>query len=282
VIWDDCFTELKNQLNKSEKSVTIISPYISEKTLQLLISDINVPIKILTSWRIDDFKSGLAKTSLAEKCIDNNWQIYVLHDGHKRKLHSKAYISDFKNIYIGSANLTDKGLGINNYPNFEMMILTTISESMKNHINYLFSIASKVNQELIMKFKELEALIPEKEDFEIDWRPPLVAEGLSVSSQILKSIGGGDIFEKLWEIMPPRPDLDSVKKQYFEEDNLHLIGCRWGEFRQVLRDMNIDRDLRDNKIRIFYDWAKNEHGDILETKTGGRGNYTECLVWKLV
>ena len=281
MIWDDHFTELKKTLIRSQDLVTIISPYISEKTLQLLISDINVPIRILTSWRIDDFKSGLAKTSLAQKCIDNNWEIYVLHDGHKRKLHTKAYISDSKDIWIGSANLTDKGLGINNNPNFEVMMLSTISEAMGKHVNQLFSIASKIDHDLIEKFKQLEILIPEMEDFELDWSFPLIIDGLTISSQILESIGGQDIFEKLWDLMPPIPDLDDQEKDYSDENNLHLIGCRWGEFRQVLRDMNIDRDLMDNKIQVFYDWAENEHGKILEIKTGGRGNYTQCLVWKL-
>jgi len=281
MIWDDHFTKLKKTLMLSQDLVTIISPYISEKTLQLLISDINIPIRILTSWRIDDFKSGLAKTSLAQKCIDNNWEIYVLHDGHKRKLHTKAYISDSRDIWIGSANLTDKGLGINKNPNFEVMMLSTISEAMGKHVNQLFSIASKIDHDLIEKFKQLEILIPEMEDFELDWSAPLVIDGLTISSQILESIGGQYIFEKLWNLMPSKPDLDDQEKDYSDENNLHLIGRRWGEFRQVLREMDIDRDLIDNKIRVFYDWAENEHEKILEIKTGGRGNYTQCLVWKL-
>lgn len=281
MIWDDHFTKMKKTLMLSQDLVTIISPYISEKTLQLLISDINIPIRILTSWRIDDFKSGLAKTSLAQKCIDNNWEIYVLHDGHKRKLHTKAYISDSKDIWIGSANLTNKGLGISNNPNFEIMMLSTISEVMEKHVNHLFSLASKIDNDLVEKFKQLEMLIPEMEDFELDWSAPLVKEGLSVSSQFLESIGGQDIFEKLWNLMPPRPDLDDLEKDYSDENNLHLIGCRWGEFRQVLRDMDIDRDLIDKKIQVFYDWAENEHEKTLRIKTGGRGNYTQCLVWRL-
>jgi hypothetical protein len=281
MIWDDHFTKMKKTLMLSQDLVTIISPYISEKTLQLLISDINIPIRILTSWRIDDFKSGLAKTSLAQKCIDNNWEIYVLHDGHKRKLHTKAYISDSRDIWIGSANLTDKGLGINKNPNFEVMMLSTISEAMGKHVNQLFSIASKIDHDLIEKFKQLEILIPEMEDFELDWSAPLVIDGLTISSQILESIGGQYIFEKLWNLMPSKPDLDDQEKDYSDENNLHLIGRRWGEFRQVLREMDIDRDLIDNKIRVFYDWAENEHEKILEIKTGGRGNYTQCLVWKL-
>ena len=81
--------------------------------------------------------------------------------------------------------------------------------------------------------------------------------------------------------MPKKPDLDDQEKDYSDGNNLHLIGRRWGEFRQVLREMDIDRDLIDNKIRVFYDWAENEHEKILEIKTGGRGNYTQCLVWKL-
>jgi len=281
MIWDDHFAKLKNSLNLSKDSVTIISPYMSQNTLELLITDIKVPVKILTSWQIDDFTSGLAKTSLAEKCLDKGWEIHVFHGGHKRKLHTKAYISDSKNIWIGSANLTDKGLGINKNPNFEMMIMSEFSEDIKKHIDFLFSISSRVDKNLIEEFKKLEKLIPEKDIFELDWEAPFVIDGLTIPSQILESIGGRDIFEKLWSLMPSRPDVQNLEPGYSEENNLHLIGCRWGQFRQALRDMDIERDFIDEKIKILYDWAINEYGNILDVKTGGRGNYTQCLVWKL-
>ena len=266
MIWGDHFDNIRQTFLRANNSLTIISPFISLTSLENLVADItDVHFRILTSWRKDDFISGLASTSLAKTCLENGWDLNVFHDGHDRKLHSKLYIVDDTTVWLGSANLTHKGLGISNKSNHEIMTCMDSNPDFISHVEVLFAMSQRVDLNLIEHFSLLEKSIPTQTPIKIDWMAP----------------EQGDLFKSLWSIMPPKPSAADFPPEISIYDLLHLRGCRWGQFRRQLRQHGVAREVSDDLISAFYDWALSEYPEDLDVQVAEPGGHTQCLVWRI-
>ena len=266
MIWNGHFEAIRSTLSQATDSITIVSPFITLDALESLVSDIaDVQIRILTSWRKDDFIAGLASTSLAKRCLENGWCINVFHDGHDRKLHSKMYIADDTTVWMGSANLTHKGLGISSKSNYEVMTCMDSTPELLSHVGVLFAMSQRVDSNLVDHFLELENSIPSQPPIKVDWNAPKQE----------------NLFEALWSIMPPKPSAADFPSGTSIYDSLHLRGCRWGQFRRQLRQYDVTRDVSDDIISAFYDWSLSEYPEELDVQVAEPGGHTQCLVWRI-
>ena len=263
--WNCHFDNIRSTLLGAEDSITIVSPFINIEALKSLLADIEVDVRILTSWRKGDFVSGLAQSKLGDCCNEHGWAMSVFLDGHSQKLHSKMYIVDDSLVWLGSANLTHSGLGLSENPNVELMTCIPTSPELIAHVDALFFRGELVDVNLIEHFRLLEVQIPQQAAIELDWEAPSRSY---------------DIFHSLWQIMPKKPVFSDFDSSISLEEQLYLRGRRWGEFRQILRGRNIERDFIDDIIANFYEWALSKYPFELEVQTGGLGRHTECLVWK--
>lgn len=122
-------------LKQCEKSVTIISPYVTQGAVESLVKLIP-PVrqcKLITLPPGEEYLFGSVEIDALKLLEKYNFQIYVLPN-----LHSKIYLLDDNRAYIGSANLTSKGWNEKNKGNVEDMVKVEIKKLELTHIQKLY------------------------------------------------------------------------------------------------------------------------------------------------
>ena len=95
----------------------VVSPFVSVGAAQeVLAPREGRPTILLSSWRVDYLKSGVSSLDLYQLCKERGWTLLVLDS-----LHAKYY-GDFENAWIGSANLTHRGMGLISAANDELLV----------------------------------------------------------------------------------------------------------------------------------------------------------------
>jgi len=109
---------LVNYLSSNDRLIYIISPFINSKVLESILSRTSheTSIVIVTSWREDYLLSCVSDIELYPITKMNNCTLYI-----NNQLHGKLYSNSLQSAWVGSANLTKKGLGIASKSNIEFM-----------------------------------------------------------------------------------------------------------------------------------------------------------------
>lgn len=115
LISDELKEELKKELKKASRRVDIITAFCKIDSLKYLDQYIQKDVikRLLVRFRLSDLLMGITDIELFEYCQNNNWELYI-----DTNLHAKIYLVD-NACYIGSANLTNAGLGITKIGNIE-------------------------------------------------------------------------------------------------------------------------------------------------------------------
>jgi len=270
---------IKEKVSQATDSVYIISPYITDEVLHILLMDVKAPVVVISSWRKSEFASGIASLSLANKCRENDWEFRIFHDGHKRKLHSKMYVIDDK-IFFGSANLTNSGFQLSEHPNYEILTSADMNSNWKAHLDELVSRSQLLDGVLYDFFAEKVGQLPHPEPSQ-QWKVPPVGLKPSFGEDECIIANDIDVTALLWGIMPPKPTYAELQLYKGEIVPLDLFGCRWGSFRRVLYQQSISRDIVDDLIDEFYDLMIRKYPNDLSNSYREPGGHTECLVWKI-
>lgn len=279
MIVDHFFQVVRKKLLDVSSTIFVISPYITTEVLENLLVGVGAPVVVISSWRKSEFASGIASLRLAEICKDNGWELRVFHDGHKRKLHSKMYVGDDQ-IFFGSANLTNSGFQLTDYPNYEILTSTIMNSKWEKHLAELITNSQLVDDSLYDFFVEKVGQLPPPETTQ-QWELPSVVLTPSFSENERIIANGVDVTPLLWSIMPPKPTEDELEMYEDEIIPLDLFGCRWGSFRRVLYQQSISRDLVDDLIDQFYDLMIRKYPNDFSNSYREPGGHTECLVWKI-
>ena len=119
--WEDSrssgprISRLRDWLSSAEERVTLVSPYVTLSSLEEALRDVlsDVEVWVICSWRPNDLLSGVSSPELYTLCKERGWALSV-DLGKSEFVHMKAYVRDNKTALVGSANLTESGMG-NNY-----------------------------------------------------------------------------------------------------------------------------------------------------------------------
>lgn len=105
----DFFSELYARLRSAEKEVVICSAFIKHDAIKKLLEVVGerVNIKVVARWQKADLLSGASDLEVYELCKERDWGF-----GVDNLLHGKVYLVDQTDLFLGSANLTKKGLGL--------------------------------------------------------------------------------------------------------------------------------------------------------------------------
>lgn len=103
--------------SSGEQRVVIISPYISTSIAKQLLSDAEGKVTILTNWSEINLLQGVSSLDLYDFCQGRGFELRILSS-----LHAKLYLIGSK-LWIGSANLTAKGMQLAMNSNDESMAL---------------------------------------------------------------------------------------------------------------------------------------------------------------
>ncbi|MCH8908064.1 MAG: phospholipase D family protein, partial [Candidatus Heimdallarchaeota archaeon] len=152
--YSECFNLLTELVNEAKVDLVIIAPFIKRKTFKNLLSDIDpeVNVKCVMRWRKEDVVNGVSDLSVFEVINElPKAELYI-----NQNLHAKYYRSELK-CYIGSANVTDAGLGLGLNPNRELLfeIVDLENENLDSFEEFIFENSIKIEKKLYNLFCSL-------------------------------------------------------------------------------------------------------------------------------
>lgn len=136
---------LRNELPKCKTEVNIISAFCKVSTLKLLdlLINKNIRKRLLVRFLPSDILAGATDKEIYAYCIKNDWEVYI-----DNTLHAKTYIFDHIKCVVGSANTTDKGIGIAQQSNKEASVFFELNNEEYNKVISLYKDAIALNEEV--------------------------------------------------------------------------------------------------------------------------------------
>ena len=159
-------------LENSSKSVIILSAYVKKIGIIWLkekIGNKNIKCTIVTRWNKGDLAQGASDLECYSLAKANGWSFKVLQD-----LHAKVMLVDNDNLFIGSPNLTGRGMSLVPVYNEELGIkVKALKEDLKI-INQLVNDAAIVNDDIIKELEEWQKNLPKIENPKIPSFPNFI------------------------------------------------------------------------------------------------------------
>ncbi|MDS0223456.1 phospholipase D family protein [Haloarcula sp. S1AR25-5A] len=94
----------------------IFSPFIQRDTIARVLPEKSVDTIVITRWQRDDLRSGVSDPDVYKFCEEHGYVLKI-----NPYLHAKVYSWDLNKAIVGSANLTDAGMGIGQETNIEIL-----------------------------------------------------------------------------------------------------------------------------------------------------------------
>lgn len=145
ILSEELVEALKTEIKECNLDLNIITGFCKLDTLKLinsLCSD-NVNKKLLVRFLPSDLASGATDKEIYEFCKGTGWKMYVNHT-----VHAKTYIFDKIKCIVGSANLTNRGIGTSADHNIELSTYYELEETDYNKIISMYDHAEEMTDEL--------------------------------------------------------------------------------------------------------------------------------------
>ena len=113
----DFSTKLFGALECSTNEVMLLSAFIKVEALKKMNLDVTLKgrrVTLIARWQKFDLMNGASDIEVYEYCKSNGWQF-----GINLNLHGKVYLIDRETVFLGSANLTSRGLQLGKVSNHE-------------------------------------------------------------------------------------------------------------------------------------------------------------------
>ncbi len=150
---------LGESLKKAKKEVIIFTAYIKIIGIEWLeqqLKNKNVNCTVVSSWKKGDLAQGSSDLECYEICKKNEWKFKILND-----LHAKMMLIDGKELFIGSPNLTGKGMYLVPVSNKEMGIKVKATDTDKIIIQNLLDEAILTDDEIYKSLIDWKKNLPE-------------------------------------------------------------------------------------------------------------------------
>ena len=169
--------ELASALYAADQEVVVLSAFIKLEALKWLIENSNTKrLKIVSRWQPSDLASGASDLSCFYLCKEAN-----IPFGVSNQLHGKVYVVDTR-IFIGSANLTSKGLSLSLNQNDEFGTGFEYGKAERAKIENYLSTVNWLDTETVELMAEfLDDIDNEMNDNVIRW-PTKISERLKPQS----------------------------------------------------------------------------------------------------
>lgn len=152
---------------ENSTNLFIYVPYIKLDTLKELLKNTDNCKAIFVRWETKDLITGACDLEIYLYCKQNGISLY-----RNKRIHLKAYVEDYKRSFIGSPNISVRGLNMpeNNFYNYE---LATIVEEMDIEDRLYFStiesesilITDNIYKQISEQLPEKRKKYPDEEDF---------------------------------------------------------------------------------------------------------------------
>lgn len=149
--------ELENLCRNANREILLVAPYIKKATLQRLLTIIpaGITLRCITRWKPEEIASGVSDLEIWYLLKESpNFSLALRSD-----LHAKYYRVD-EQCLIGSANLTNKGLGWSTSSNLELLVeLPAETEELQAFEEELLKNCVEVDQNLFNQVSETVQLL---------------------------------------------------------------------------------------------------------------------------
>ncbi len=141
-----------NSLSKCKDELIICSGFITKVGLNWVlekIKDKKLKCKVYCRWNNEDLISGASSLEAYKICKNQGWDFYILE-----RLHAKFFLIDRKDLILGSANLTGKGLSLIPMSNKEFGIAVEAMDYDLDNIDLILNESLMVTDEIYNQYKE--------------------------------------------------------------------------------------------------------------------------------
>jgi phosphatidylserine/phosphatidylglycerophosphate/cardiolipin synthase-like enzyme len=151
------------QVSEAESAVDVFAPYVLPNALEQVTSTRrrNVSVSVITTWKLKDILLGASSLTLYDFCQANGIYLFL-----SQRLHLKTILKDYRCILTGSANITNRGLGLVDGSNHETLVM--VQDPGMNYLIFLQTIrdrATLVTDTVVERFRTaLEGLSLESPD----------------------------------------------------------------------------------------------------------------------
>lgn len=263
---DELESQLKATLPLCKSDVNIITAFCKISTLKMLDSLIKEGVRkrILVRFLPSDISSGATDKEIYKYCKDNNWLIYVDHT-----IHAKTYIFDKLKCILGSANATNRGIGISDNANKEASAFFEIDDTDYSKILTLYRDSIVLDDELynyIISYTDDEAVIKHKKS---------VQKERNIECLLPEDFPDGDM--DIIELYNLKSYRWLVKYLSSKEDNMAYFGELSSKIHDIfVKDPRPFRKDIKMYLAILIEKIKELDPNIIVS----RPNYSECLQLK--
>ena len=231
---------LGNALENSTKSVVILSAYVKAIGVDWLkekIGEKDIKCTIVARWDKGDLAQGSSDLECYSLAKENGWTFKVLKD-----LHAKVMLVDDDILFVGSPNLTGRGMSLVPVANQEIGIKVQALEEDLKIIDQLIDDAALVNDAIIKELEEWQKNLPKIEKPKIPEFPEIVNDSFK------------EKFNKLWVNNFPWCNVEYlINNLDKKEDNiihdLDLFGLT------NIQKVNIEKELNESFLQSkIFNW----------------------------
>lgn len=141
---------LAERLRASTKSCLIISAYLTADGLRWMADCLppTVTVSILARWDAADLAAGASDTAAYWLACERGWSFRVLND-----LHAKCCLVDDETLFIGSANITNRGLCLSPGGNRELGLYAKATDVDRQTAWSLFRCGTLLNDVVVQRIE---------------------------------------------------------------------------------------------------------------------------------
>ena len=142
-------TRLEELAGRASGELLLVAPYIKATSLERVLKCLNLdtPVTVVTRWRVDEIVNGVSDLEVWPILLSRKYTRLFLHDS----LHAKYYRADSQAL-IGSANLTQQGMGWSQRPNLEILQATDVTAALVDFERVLMSRAVRVDDRTYCRY----------------------------------------------------------------------------------------------------------------------------------
>lgn len=140
MVTDKHYDAIVSLFEEAQNEIKIISPFLSEKTAELLCNAAKrgIVCSFITRFYLQDFLDGSNTLEGLQKMLNSGVKLYALVG-----LHTKLYLFDSDDAIVGSANFTESGLT----RNIELSIHLKRENTIDSLHEYYDDIAAKIDDD---------------------------------------------------------------------------------------------------------------------------------------
>lgn len=140
------------QLLQKRGAVVLIAPFVKYGALKRLLDscDPNAVVTVIVRWHIEDLWAGVSDLSIWDLRKARPGLVLLMRSG----LHAKYYRCE-SSCLVGSANITDAGLGWSDFPNLELLVESPFSSNLQRFEELTIGSSVAITEEVVCELNEI-------------------------------------------------------------------------------------------------------------------------------